>query len=243
MADREPPILSQQSVDDAGVLSRRQALTAAGALAAAGVASAQSAASGTDNLPGGAAIGIALAPANAVEFRAQFKQTGAAGENFVAFGYLTRVASVADSELYAGATLGEATALFTAYAEGTLNNRVLDGSAVHTLDVAGTLKVYQRTAPGATFVDPGSFKIGTLVAQFDVALHDILTVIMPGKGIPTLNGSMRQTHSEKLVSAPTGRRFGRNGSRARLFATGLGTLDDPVTLNSTLNMGGNWVVE
>lgn len=243
MAERESPESSQATADNAGALSRRQALTAVGTLAAAGVASAQTAVTDAAGVPGGASIGIALRPANSVEFRAHLTQTGASGENFEAFGYLTRVAGAADADLYAGTSLSETTALFTAHAKGTLFNRVHDTSGVHSLDIDGTLAVYQRAAPGATFADPDSFKAGALVAQFDVSLQDVLTVIMPGKGIPSLNGSMRQTVADRLLNAPVGRRFGRTGSRARLFATGLGTLVDPLTLNSTLDMAGNWVVE
>ena len=152
------------------------------------------------------------------------------------------LAGARDGELFAGAP-GESTALFTAYATGTLVNRIHDGSPVHTLDVDGTLTVYQRSAPGATFADPGSFKVGTAVAQFAVNLQDVLTVFAPGQGLPSLNGSLRQTGSDKLLGAPANRRFGHVGSRARLSATGMGTLTDPTTLNSILNMAGNWVVE
>ena len=245
MVDRESPKSSRATADNAAVLSRRQALTAAGALAAAGVASAQAAAADAGSLPAGAAIGIALRPANSVEFRARFFQSGATGDKFLALGYLTRVAGLMEAELKDGASLNEGTALFTAYAEGDLlpSNRVHDPSGVHTLDIDGTLTVYQRPAPGASFGHPDSFKTGIPVAQFDVTLHDILTVIAPGKGIPSLNGSMRQTQSDKLTSTTPGRHFGRIGSRARLSATGLGTLVDPVQLNSILDVGGNWVVE
>jgi hypothetical protein len=187
-------------------------------------------------------VGITAAPVNAVEFRAHFTQTGATGQNFEAFGYLTRVAGLADAELFAGAPAGPGTALFTAVASGALVNRVHDGGAVHSLDVEGTLTVYQRSAPGARFDDPASFKVGIPVAQFAVTLQDVLTVIAPGKGLPSLSGALRQTAAERLASAPAARRFGQVGSRARMSATGLGELVDPATLNSRLDMAGNWVM-
>ncbi len=81
------------------------------------------------------------------------------------------------------------------------------------------------------------------VAQFAVSLQDVLTVFAPGKGLPSLNGALQQTRSERLASAPAGRRFGHVGSRARLSATGLGELLDAATLNSKLDMAGHWVVE
>src|SRR5574340_1099756 len=111
---------------DALVLSRRQALSAAALLATAGTASAQAAAGAP-----GANVGIAPSPANAVEFRAHFTQTGPTGENFDAYGYLTRVAGASDAELFSGGPLGESTALFTAYAQGSLTNRVHDATGVH----------------------------------------------------------------------------------------------------------------
>lgn len=244
MTERDATNKAPEPSDGSGVLSRRQALTAAGALAAIGVAAAPgTAAAAAGPSPDGGPVGIAPKPANAVEFRAHFTQTGSTGEHFEAYGYLTRAAGAGDAELFSGGPPGEATALFTAVAKGDLTNRVHDASGVHTLDVVGTLTVYQRPAPGATFLDPGSFAVGTAVAEYDVALHDILTVILPGRGLPTLNGAMRQTSAGRIAGPAPARQFGRKGSEARLFATGLGTLVDPATLNSTLDMGGNWVVE
>jgi len=224
-------------------LSRRQALTMAGLIAAgAGSAAAQAApqhdASDTDDQR----VGEAPAPANAVEFRARFVQTGQSGEDFAAYGYITRAAGASVGDLFWGSTFNETTALLTAYASGTLSRRVLDQS-VHSLDIEGSLTIYQRAAPGASFSTPETFQFGVPVARFDLTLQDILTVFAPAKGIPTLTGGMRQTLAEKLTGTPRGRRFGHAGSRARLFATGLGTLVDPVTLNAALEMAGNWVLE
>ena len=113
---------------------------------------------------------------------------------------------------------------------------------MHSLDVAGQLTVHLLSAGGASFDRPESFKSGTPVASFDLDLQDILSVVMPGKGVPTLAGSMRQTAAEMLPGSSPPRRFGRVGSRARLLATGVGTLVDPVTLNAELEMAGNWVL-
>lgn len=211
--------------------SRREILTAGLAVAGAGLAPVQSATG-----PRGM-IGIAAAGSTAVEFQARLAQTGPAGEHFIAYGFLTRVEGAADDDLFLGSTHNETTALLTAYASGDLTRRIFDGS-IHSLDVEGTLTVYQRDAPGANFADPNSFQIGTPVATFAITLQDVLTVFAPGKGLPTLNGDMQQTAADKL--ADRGRTFGRVGARARLLATGLGTLVDPVTLNSNLQMAGNW---
>ena len=241
MAERDSPSSTQATPDPTGVLSRRQALTAAGALAAGSVASV-SAAAGSGSEPTGGQVGIAPSPANAVEFRARFVQTGSSGEDFAAYGYLTRAEGTSDSDLFAGAAHNVTSTLFTAYASGKLTQRVLDKS-VHALDIEGALTIYQRITAGASFDFPSSFQVGMPVARFDLTLQDILTVFLPGRGIPTLAGGMRQTLADRLVGPPVGRRFGRMGSRARFFATGVGNLVDPVTLNAELEMVGNWVVE
>jgi hypothetical protein len=54
---------------------------------------------------------------------------------------------------------------------------------------------------------------------------------------------MRQTAAHGLSGPLAGHRFGRIGARLRMFATGLGTLTDPVTLNAQLEIAGNWSVE
>ena len=222
-------------------LSRRQALAAAGLMAtSAGAVTAQ--AKGADSDDSGRTVGIAPPPANAVEFHARFVQTGASGEDFIAYGYLTRVEGIADGDLYAAGSLhNETTALFTAYAAGALVRRTQD-QGVHSLDVEGSMTIYQRAAPGASFVLPDSFRTGATVARFEMSLQDILTVILPGKGIPTLNGAMRQTLADRLAGPHASRRFGRVGTQARLLATGIGTLVDPVAPGSILQMAGNWTM-
>ena len=242
MAERNSSGTFRATPDPARILSRRQALTAAGALAAAAVATLPAAAQAGSDASGGH-VGIAPSPANAVEFRARFVQTGSSGEDFAAYGFLTRAEGTSGSDLFAGTTHDVTTALFTAYASGKLTQRVLDKS-VHALDIEGALTIYQRVTAGASFALPNSFQAGLPVARFDITLQDILTVFLPGRGIPTLTGAMRQTLADRLlVGPPVGRQFGRMGSRARFFATGVGDLIDPVTLNAELEMVGNWVVE
>jgi hypothetical protein len=223
------------------VKSRRQVLTAAGmAAASVGLASADEPHVARDDDE----HRVATAPrgATAAEFRARFEQTGTTGETFTGYGYLTRAEGTSDEDLFQGPIHSEATALFTAYATGHLVRRALD-QAVHALDIEGTLTVYQREDPGASFGDPASFQVGTAVGRFALVLQDIVTVFAPQKGLPTLNGDMRQNLASRLGGPLDGKRFGRDGQRTRLFATGLGTLVDPVHLNSLLEMAGNWTVE
>jgi hypothetical protein len=220
-----------------GALSRRQLLTAGLAAAGAGLASAPAAAAPHAE-PTGHEAGVPKPGTTAVEFQARFAQTGPSGEHFAAYGYLTSVEGMAESDLFASTPLGEATALLTAYAEGELVRRTVD-EVVHSLDIEGSLTIYQRSTPGASFSDPSSFQDGTPVARFALMLQDIVTVFAPAKGLPTLTGDMEQTFADRLDGKGK-RKFGHVGARARLFATGIGTLVDPVTSNALLSMAGHW---
>jgi hypothetical protein len=224
-----------------GALSRRQLLAASLAVAGAGLAPAHAAAAPPETEARSRLVGVTAAGTTAVEFRARFSQTGLTGEHFAAYGYLTNVAGLTEDDLFAGSPPSEATALLTAYAVGELVRRTVDQS-VHSLDIEGTLTIYHRPAAGASFDDQDSFQVGTPVARFALTLQDIVTVFTTGKGLPTLTGDMRQTFADRLDGAGQSRRFGHVGARARLFATGIGTLLDPVTSNSILEMAGNWTI-
>jgi len=177
-----------------------------------------------------------------VEFRGRIEQSGTTGDTFTSYGYLTNVRHTRTSDIFASSTHDESTALLTAFATGDLRARVLDMS-VHSLDIVGTMTIYQRVHGGAQFSDPTSFTVGDPVARYDMVLQDILTVFSAGQGLPTLTGDMTQTRAEALSGPLAGRTFGLRGSRLRMFATGLGLLVDPVTLNANLEIAGNWSAE
>ena len=216
--------------------SRRSVLTGAGAAVAAGVAGAVAVPAAT-----AATAGVAVGPGavTVAEFRGRISQTGDTGQHFTALGFLTKLRAATHADLFAGSPPAVGTALFTLYASGRLSNRVLDMS-VHALDITGALNVYQRNAPGADFADPASFQKGHAVATFGLVLQDVLAVFAPANGIPTLTGDMRQTASAALHAGLAGKQFGALNQRLRLFATGLGQLTDPVTLNAELEIAGNW---
>lgn len=226
------------SADHAGRGMSRRRLVAAGivgGLSAAAVASPAEAA-------GGDGVGLGQQNGTVVEFRGRIDQSGHSGELFTSYGYLTRLVGAELAALFGGQPPSAATALLTAYASGDLKARILDVS-VHSLDIVGTMTVYQRTQGGADFADPSSFRVGTAVASYDLTLQDVLAVFAAGKGIPTLTGDMVQTTASALSGGLAGQRIGRKGMRLRMFATGLGTLVDPVTLNAQLEIAGNWVAE
>lgn len=223
-------------------LSRRQVMTASAVAAGVGLASIPAQANAA---PGGQPVSLGLSGTTTVEFRGRVTQSGDSGQSFTSYGYLIRASNAGDDGLFASTSHNETTALLTAYATGDLLARVTDVSAassVHSLDIVGTMTIYQRSQPGASFGDPSSFQVGTPVASYDMTLQDVLTVFMPGQGLPTLTGDMLQTAAATLSGPLAGQKFGRPGARLRFFATGLGALINP-SPNSQLEIAGNWSIE
>jgi hypothetical protein len=220
--------------------SRRHLLAGAGLAVAGGVGVV--AASETNAVARPKGVGLSAPGATAAEFRGRITQSGGSGQAFTSYGFLTRLAGATDADLFDGSRQDVTTALMTMVATGDLVSRVLDVS-VHALDIVGELTVYQRSGPGASFDDPSSFSAGHAVATFAMTLQDILAVFAPAQGIPTLTGDMVQTRAGRLSGGVAGHRFGKEKSRFRFFATGLGRLTDPVTLNAQLEMAGNWATE
>jgi hypothetical protein len=221
-----------------GRLSRRRVMTASAVFAGAGLAVAPTAA---EAATGGQAVSLGEQGTTTVEFRGRVTQSGATGQSFTSYGYLTRASNADESDLFSGTPLRDTTALLTAYATGELQARTTD-DVVHALDIVGTMTVYQRSAPGADFDDPSSFQGGTPVATYDMTLQDILTVVLPNTGLPTLTGDMLQTAAQTLSGPLAGQKFGKKGTRLRFFATGLGhkTSEAPT---AQLEIAGNWSIE
>jgi hypothetical protein len=237
-ASKENQTRSEPGSARAGRLSRRQMMTASAALAGVGLASVPAEA---DAAAGGQAVSLGPTGSTTVEFRGRVAQTGSSGQSFTSYGYLIRASNADQGGLFAGTSLSESTALLTAYATGDLQARTVD-MAVHSLDIVGTMTIYQRSQPGASFSDPSSFQVGTPVARYDMTLQDVLTVFATNTGLPTLSGDMLQTAASKLSGPLAGQRFGRKGTRLRFFATGLGhKTDDAPT--AQLEIAGNWSVE
>jgi hypothetical protein len=205
-------------------LSRRRVMTATAAVAGVGLASAPAQAEAAAN---GQAVSLGERGTTTVEFRGRITQSGSSGQKFTSYGYLIRATNADENGLFDGTPPSESTALLTAYATGDLQARALDMS-VHSLDIVGTMTIYQ---------------VGTPMASYDLTLQDVLAVYATGKGLPTLTGDMLQTDAHALSGPLSGHTFGRRGTRLRLFATGLGTLTDPVTLNAQLEIAGNWSIE
>jgi len=223
-----------------GGLSRRRVMTASAVAAGAGLASASACSSSgsQDTGTGDQAVSLGAPGTTTVEFRGRVTQSG---QSFTSYGYLIRASHADQGDLFSGTALSEKTALLTAYATGDLRARTTD-DVVHALDIVGTMTVYQRSSPGASFSDPSSFQAGTPVARYDMTLQDILTVIAMNTGLPTLTGDMLQTAAQALSGPLAGQKFGKKGTRLRFFATGLGhKLNDAPT--AQLEIAGNWSIE
>jgi hypothetical protein len=233
-----PPEVSAGKAGHRGTGVSRRRLVAAGIVGGLGAATVAAPAEAA----GGEGVGLGQQRGTVVEFRGRIDQSGRTGELFTSYGYLTRLVGAELDDLFGGKPPSVATALLTAYASGDLEARVLDMS-VHSLDIVGTLTVYQRQHGGADFADPSSFTVGTAVASYDLTLQDVLAVFAAGQGIPTLTGDMVQTTASALSGSLAGHRIGRRGLRLRMFATGLGKLVDPVTLNAQLEIAGSWVTQ
>jgi len=233
-----PGATSQPSAagEPAASPSRRRLLAGAGLATTAGLTLG---APGIAEASGKRQIAVGPEGTTVVEFRGRISQTG---EAFTSLGYLIRAAGARASDMFAPGTPSQATALFTAYATGDLDARVLDDK-VHSLDIVGELTVYQRTSPGADWADPGSFQEGAAVARFGLRLQDVLTVFAPNQGLPNIIGDMLQKTAGALSGGLAGAVFGQPGQRLRMFAAGLGNLIDPATLGAEFEIAGNWSAE
>ena len=145
------------------------------------------------------------------------------------------MAGLSAADLFTGVP-SEGTARLTAYAAGTVGTRTANG-AVHNLDIAGELSIYSLPGGGAGFGNPDSFKSGTRVARYTLTIQDILTVTAANTGLPSLVGDLRQTDAAPLSGGKG--KFGQNGSKLRLLATGIGTRLPPDPPVATLTVAGN----
>jgi hypothetical protein len=216
-------------------LSRRSVLGGAGKVAAAGVALSATGAVVAPELAaanGQAGIAVSAKGTTAIEFLAQIQQNGDA---LLAYGYLTEVAGLSAGDLFTG-TPSEGTARLTAYATGTVGTRTANG-AVHNLDIAGELSIYSLPGGGASFGNPDSFRAGMRVARYTLTIQDILTVTSTNTGLPTLVGDLRQTDAASLSGGKG--KFGQNGTKLRLLATGIGTRQPPDPPVAILTVAGN----
>jgi hypothetical protein len=221
-------------------MTRRALLTGAGRAAAIGSAlsAGSSLVASTPAEAAGDLVAEGAKGLTTLEFVARVEQDGT---TLSGVGYLTSVARLDPASLFTDPDArSEATARFTATAAATLISRsVLDN--VFVIDAEGALTIRLPDPPGADFAQPDSFATGLVVAVYDFTLQDILTVIAPDRGIPTIAGDLRQRESAVFVLDGHRYRFGRPNLRLRLEATGLGVRTDAAAPRATLTIAGNVV--
>ena len=231
--DREEARATEDAGGPSAVFTRRALLTGAGRAAAAGAALS---AGGTLIAPStaeaaGDRVVVADGPRDGttLEFVARVQQDG---DTLSGAGYLTFVDGLDADVLFTDPDArSEATARFTATASATLTGRsVLDN--VFAIDAQGQLTVRFQDSPG-----PG----GQVVAVYDVTLQDILTVIAPNAGIPTVSGDLEQRLAAGFTIGARRYRFGRPNLRLRLGAAGSGVRTDATAPRATLTLAGNVV--
>jgi hypothetical protein len=147
-------------------------------------------------------------------------------ESFIAYGFLTTVAGIPDEVLFGDdIDRSEATAPLTIVGDATLERRSVRDN-VFVLDVVGSLAIHLLDTRGADFADPSSFSAGKAVGRYSAAFHDVLTVIAPDTGIPTLSGELEQTAATTFTLDGKRYRIGSKGTRLFLEGTGLGVRTD-----------------
>jgi len=206
-------------------LSRSTFIAGGAAAAAAGLPFAQDAWAGGSAIPGAEA---------ALELVFKVDHVGT---RVTSFGYATGIAGIPSASLFSSAAeQSERTAHFTVLSLGVVVSRsVLE--AVRVIGVEGTVQLFYRASPGASFDDPTSFGEGTLVAAYNASLQSIVTVTAPRRGIENLGGLLVQTRSTRF---PYGK-VGRRGLRLKLSATGTGRLLDPKAPHAVLVLAGSAV--
>ncbi len=220
-----------------GRVSRR-ALLAGGGAAVAGLSLGGARAAAAGRAPRGQ-VGVAPENEDALELLIKIEQAGA---DFTTYGYVTRIAGLADSALFSGhGGRDETTARFTFHSVTHMTGRSIN-EPIHALQVSGPLSIYLQRTPGADFAHPASFKAGKLIASYDGEFQSIVNVTAPAKGIETLTGSLVQKSAPRFTLAGSGHVLGAVGLRHRVTATGDGTLLEPTEPRAVLLLAGNIVV-
>jgi hypothetical protein len=196
-------------------------------------------AAAADDRAAAPAVGTTSKGRTAVELLAKIDQEGT---EFIGYGYLTVIQGLTLDQLFTDPSApSESTARFTVHSSASLVSRVALGD-VHALDLEGTMSFYFDRDGGASFDQPDSFSAGARIARSKVTMQDILSVIGPGEGVPTLGGDVRQTAAEPFTLDGTRYQLGKVGLLTRLSGTGRGTLEDASLPRSSLSFSANLVV-
>jgi hypothetical protein len=135
------------------------------------------------------------------------------------YGYVTHLAGLADSALFAGAT-SEAGARLTFFSTATVTARFPHGALVST--VGRGVIAFHLSGGGADFANPQSFAAGPVVARFDARLQNIASVVAPNQAVTTIEGELVQRGAPAFRLGGRRYRLGHAGAHVLLSATGPG---------------------
>lgn len=214
------------------VLSRRSAVLGAAGLAAGVIVAGVSASARAGSASGPLGTNGA---ANGLELLGEISQVA---DVLTGYGYFTAVSGLDDRELFFPGTPSEATARFTFHSTAHLTSIQRRGD-VFVAHAEGSLTIYVRDTPGASFDDPSSFAQGHAVATDDALLENVTSVIAPNTAGVTVFGDLRRTAVSRFRLGAKTYQLGTLNLRSRLVAPGKGTRLDAVTPRAILVVGGN----
>jgi hypothetical protein len=134
-------------------------------------------------------------------------------------GYLTGIIGLESSQLFVNGSPAVERARFTLVAEipaATMSNQ----GDVTKIAGAGTLRVYLDEDAGASWDDPGSFADREAVAEFAIALRDVVQRQAPGVGVVVGDYTLRQETAAEFTLDGERYRFGDAGIEQRLRYVG-----------------------
>lgn len=191
----------------------------------------------------GTAVGTGSRHENVLEFTGQINQVG--GE-FEFYGYFTFIRGLTPDELFSNpAEASEATARFTFRGAAQLVSHSAH-SNVFNIAAIGSLNVYRRGSPGASFDSPSSFVQGQRIASFQGRFQDVIAAFDPDPsagdtGIADGVGDLTQTLAETFKVGKRNETLGAVGERYRFSWSGWGTIADPGPPISVVEVAGQAV--
>jgi hypothetical protein len=209
--------------------TRRAVIAGAGGLAAAGAVAPEAAAAPVRRL---------AEPRHDTAAAEVVGEIAQAGAELTGYGYLTRLAGLADGRLFRAGQRDEHGARFTFAADVTVRERFIRGTLI-SVTGTGTLSLY-LDGGGGDFATPATFSDGTLIATFSARFQNVLTVTAPNQAITAIEGELRQRSAHRFNLGGHRYQLGHRGLRLQLSVTGPGTRTDPATPRAVFEVAGRF---
>jgi hypothetical protein len=218
----------QHETERAGV-TRRAVLAGAGGLAAAGVVAPEAVAAPVRRL---------AEPRHETAAAEVIGEIVQAGAGLTGYGYLTRLAGLADSAMFLAGARDERGARFTFTAAATVRDRFIRGSLI-SVTGAGTVELFLDEG-GGDFAAPATFGDGTRIAVFAARFQNVLTVTAPNTALTTIEGELRQRSADGFRLGGRRYQLGHPGLRLQLTVSGPGTRTDPMAPRAVFEVAGRF---